>query len=188
MGAIQQMLLAEAASVANTYATWNPSDKGVYITLSGGDLTYTTTSAVQHVRSTLSKASGKWYFEVTPTTNGAFTQIGIDNGSGNVNTSLGVGAQCIAYDGYGAVFKNGITVATYASYSTGDVIGVAFDCATGNVTFYKNNTLQGTPGSVTGSIYCAAGNISDFVSVGVANFGATAMTYTAPSGYNQGVY
>lgn len=42
--------------MALTYATWNPSDKGAALTLSGGNLTVTkTTAGAELVRSTISK-------------------------------------------------------------------------------------------------------------------------------------
>ena len=56
-----------AQKISRSYATWNPSDKSAYISLSGGDLTISSSSAPNYanIRSTLSKTSGKWYWETT---------------------------------------------------------------------------------------------------------------------------
>lgn len=64
--------------MAITYATWNPADKGANITLSGGNLTATTSAfAWDAVRTTISKSTGKWYFEMSITANNlGFSGIG----------------------------------------------------------------------------------------------------------------
>lgn len=190
MGAIQQVMAALAAGGggSNIYATWDAGDQGVNITLSNGNLTAVTSSSFhQMVRSTIGRSSGKWYYEFTPST-ANFHVVGVENGTQNKNNGLENAAQGISYYPGGGVYKNGASIATYASYTTGDVIGVAFDCATGNVTFYKNNTLQGTPGSITGQMFAAYGNFSAATTTGTANFGASAMVYAPPTGYNAGLY
>jgi hypothetical protein len=65
--------------------TWNPSDKGAAVSLSGGNLVATGNSAGVYgtVRSTTSKPSGKWYFEITF----AFSTDIADAGGGFANAS-----------------------------------------------------------------------------------------------------
>jgi hypothetical protein len=189
MGALQQMLAATGVgAAAASYTTWNPLDKGLNITLSGGNLTVDTPSSFhQMVRSIAGKSSGKWYYEFTPST-ANFHVVGVENGTQSKNAGLESAPQGISYYPSGGIYKNGVSIATYASYTTGDVIGVAFDAGTGNVTFYKNNTLQGTPGSITWPMFAAYGNFTSAATTGTANFGATAQVYSPPSGYTAGVW
>jgi hypothetical protein len=76
-------------------------------------------------------------------------------------------------------------VSYVASYTTGDVIGVALDLDAGTLIFYKNNVSQGT--AFTG----LSGNFVPAVSVTTnaganscdVNFGQQEFKYTPPSGY-----
>lgn len=174
---------------AVTYATWNPSDKGTEITLSGGNLVATHSGAVSYggVRGTIDKSTGKWYWEVTVTTAGNVTRIGAANATENINSAHGNNSVVYAATNEGV--QNGGVPWTGATYTTGDVLGFALDADANPKTFkaYKNNALQGTFTDIAGD-----GNFPylSFYSGGVAtaNFGATSMTYTAPTGYNQGLY
>jgi len=75
-----------------------------------------------------------------------------------------------------------------ATYTAGDIIGIALDMDGGTVTFYKNNTSQGQAFSgITGTVFATAGSGGTTTGL-VANFGATTLTYTPPSGYNAGLY
>jgi hypothetical protein len=76
------------------------------------------------------------------------------------------------------------SVATYgASYTTGDIIGVAMDMDAGTLVFYKNGTSQGT--AFTGLSGTFSPCFSDTGSTGgaIVNFGQRAFAYTAPTGY-----
>jgi len=72
-----------------------------------------------------------------------------------------------------------------ATFTTGDVIGVALDLDAGTLTFYKNNTSQGTAySSISGTFFPAIGKgitatgITSFI-----NFGQRPFSYTPPTGY-----
>ncbi len=67
MTAAQQVLLSYPPPPISVATTWNPSDKSTNVTLSNGNLTYLKTAAATHdgtCRATISKATGKWYWEV----------------------------------------------------------------------------------------------------------------------------
>lgn len=190
MAANQQALFMVAPSAGVTYATWNPADKGAGITLSGGNLVATTSTTAASVRATIGKSSGKWYWEYTVTNT---TTLQIGSGVGTASASL-AGTPGVVDNlawGYvaldGKVYNNGTTAATYVTYTNPDVIGVALDMDSGTLQFYKNNTLQGTAATgLTGTYYpMVGGNNTSGIT---ANFGASAMTYTAPSGFTQGLY
>ena len=129
-----------------------------------------------HWTGTFGMSTGKWYWEVLAhTMGGSSANIGICNEVHRVGTA-GTGVF------YGADGKrNPVTYftgqTTYgASYTSGDIIGVAFDADNETVTFYKNNSSQGAVGSVL-----TTANGGYFPSVGdgqnattykyVANFG-----------------
>jgi len=58
----------------------------------------------------------------------------------------------------------------------------------GTLICYKNNVSQGTIYTgLTGTLYPMLVVNSTSPTI-VANFGATTMTYSAPAGYNQGLY
>jgi hypothetical protein len=84
----------------------------------------------------------------------------------------------------GQLYTNGTGAAYGATYTTNDVIGVAVDAGAGTLTFYKNNTSQGTAVS---SLNFANGFVAGIrvvsPAVAVANFGQRPFTYTAPSGF-----
>lgn len=188
---------------APTYATWNPADKVGDITLINGNLEVDFLEEGQFgVRSTLGKASGKWYWEYdTPSLPYSspgfdpYLALGIANASGNllwlVPSADGYGI--ISLDtGYKKVHSDTLTV--YGS-PVSDVIpiniGVALNMDDGEITFYINGVSLGVAFTgITGTFYAAYSGVASVdVSADItANFGATAFTYTPPVGYNSGLY
>jgi hypothetical protein len=135
--------------VRGNYATWNPlASNG---TLSNGNLDYSmgNTKAV----ATMAMTSGKWYTEVTvnTTSNGLFV-IGV----GKVNTALNIFSLGVGYYAdNGNKYVDGTSTSYGATYTAGDVIGVAVNFDSNEVTFYKNNTSQGAislPSSTDGYV------------------------------------
>lgn len=186
MSAIQQVMLASTA--LRLYATWNPSDKNSNVTLSGGNL-IASTSTTNHCifRATLGKSSGKWYWEVTGSNN-----IGISNVSQSLTTGQYPGGTVDSwgYNQGGAFYTNNTGSGSPATYTpASDIIGVALDMDSGTVTFYKNNVSQGIAFTgLTGTLFPMADVYSGIAGPCTANFGATALTYTPPGGYNAGLY
>ena len=189
---IIQRIISMMASkaVGNTYATFDPANTGNTITLSGGNLIATQTVGSQFARSTIGKSSGKWYWEINVTTAGSSTVCGIVNSSATQNY---VGGDVNGW-GYGNVgpysYHSGSFVSYGSTYTTGDVIGVALDMGAGTIIFYKNNVSQGTAFTgLSGTMYAAVTpNTGGASGVATANFGATALTYSPPVGYNAGLY
>lgn len=184
-----------------TYATWNPSDKAADVALSNGNLTAsrTTGGSPATVRATVGKSSGKWYWEMTigAATIGG-THSGVCDNTVSLTSFLGNNATgWIYFDQNGNKINNSISTAYGASYTGGDVLMFALDMNSGKVWFGKNGTWQasGDPGAGTneafsglsGTIYPAYHNYyaADNATV---NFGASAFSYSVPSGFNSGVY
>ena len=173
-----------SATTAN-YATLNPLmfrlSNTPAATLSNGNLTSTHTPSGYgtYVFSTIAATGGKFYYEVTITSLVGGGDVGIDNGQGQYSLSTGRAV----YLNDGRKIINGSISAYGASFTTGDVIGVAFDLINGTITFYKNGTSQGVASSSIGtSAYFSFGE-GDTGSVYNWNFGQRPFSYTPPTGF-----
>lgn len=174
---------------AGNYATLNPIDSSL-TTISNAGLQCLSGASVSAIAvSTIAVNSGKWYAEFTP--NGSLAandMIGVCDSSAVITARSWNSPNGWAYYANSGQKYNNNTGAAYgATYTNGDVIGVALDCDAGAVTFYKNNVSQGVAFS-TG----LAGKLLQFMygsgtaSAGVggnANFGQRPFTYTPPTGY-----
>src|SRR5690606_15220250 len=109
----------------------------------------------ENVRSTTSKGSGKWYFEVLFGGSLGNCGVGVANASASLSNYLGNDAN--SYGWYNTGF-NGPT-----TFTSGDVIGVAIDADSRTIWFSKNGSFSGDPAagtggtalSVTGDLYVA---------------------------------
>ena len=96
---------------------------------------------------TVGVPSGKWYWEIN-IIEGAEHVIGVvgDNSSliwdGGANQYLASSA--IMYEDGGSVYTDGSGAATFAGYTAGDIMGLALNVDDSEITFYKNNSSQGT--------------------------------------------
>jgi hypothetical protein len=124
-------------------------------------------------------ASGKWYWEVKPTSNvgSASCRIGI----GNIALS-----KLVTYYNNGNKSIDGIDTSYGASYTDNDIIGVAYDSDGGAITFYKNNSTQGnisySLGSETLFPMIHDGSGSGGITA-EANFGQKPFKYAPPEGF-----
>lgn len=176
-----------------TSPTWNPNDKGGSVTLSGSNLIATVAGASAHsVRANANNSSGKWYWEITVTTHSASGNgtIGVVNASASMTASITSTANGLGINlGNGNIIFNGNAVGAISACTTGDIISIAHNADTGAVTFRKNNANATTISGAnvpTGSLYPAVGgnaNANDVVLT--ANFGASAFTYSVPSGFSE---
>lgn len=180
-----------ASELPKTYAIWNTADKSTKITIDGLKATKGTAPPdYAGVRANIGKSSGKWYWEMTVTLGSTASDaqfIGVSNTSESVDTFTGATVNGWSYSpGYKR--HNGATLFG-ATFTTGDVIGVALDLDAGTLEFYKNGVSQGVAFSsgVSGTLYPAVSMGYNTFAV-TANFGATAFAYSVPSGYNSGVY
>lgn len=187
-----------------TFATWNPSDKSANITLSNGNLTATNPATGNYcgVRSDIGVSSGKHYWEFAYTSGASSDAMyGIANGSQSMADGQYVGLGANGWGNYrptGNKLYNGGNTAYGSSQALNDVIMIALDMDNGEVYWGKNGTWfnSGNPASrtnpaftgITGTIYAMVSLHYNNTPVGTANFGATTMTYTAPSGFRQGLY
>ena len=166
--------------VRGNYATFNPLASAG--TFSNGNLQLATSGGDQAagINTIGLPASGKWYWEVTMDTIGTDAYTGITNGTDPVN----VGSARVAYRQNGEfVSTPGATdPPTAASYTTGDIIGLAFNADNLSLAFYKNGSLQGTTTGIASRQYftlCYCNTTAQRT----INFGQRAFAYTAPSGF-----
>jgi hypothetical protein len=174
-----------SATVAN-YAVLNPVDKSSNQTFAQANLYLSAQSGAGIGRASMAYPStGKWYLEWTY--GSLYNNIGISTSTTVVSTSY-CGAASTTwgyYNGDGKIYNNASGTTYGATWTTGDVIGVAFDSDAGTLTFYKNNVSQGTAVSgltpSTIQYFFTFGNDSGMT--GYANFGQRPFTYTPPTGF-----
>jgi hypothetical protein len=168
--------------VRGNYCTLNPLQKASYITLSNGNLDFSTTYNSAKVLGTIAMTSGKWYWEAGRSS-GIYGMMGIALGRSSINSYVGGDVDSWAYaSANGQKYNNGNGSSYGASYTNGDVIGVAFDADAGTLTFYKNGSSQGTAftGLTSGPYFPAIG---DYDMVGTINFGQRQFAYASPAGF-----
>jgi acyl-homoserine lactone acylase PvdQ len=178
-----------SSPIVRNYATLNPADKEASITLSGGNLIAAVTETVSKCRSTIGKASGKWYWEYTQSTTspgpigGAATSASVlTMGPGMDGASWGV------YGPDGNKYTSNVGALYMPSFTT-ETIGVALDMDARTIGFFRTGVYQGTAFTgLPGTIFAAVGSSGGLASSFVLNFGATQFAHTPPAGFNPGLY
>ena len=197
---------------SNVYATFNPLDKsgGTVTTFSDGNTTIMHNAggngATTAARSTLGYSSGKWYWEAKCIATGGDVRTGIISMS---STDYATAAnpytlnECYNYKQNGDKGSGDpeTNVSYAATYTAGDIIGIAHDADSGSLTFYKNGVSQGVAfsglsTSLTWGAFSTEYNQGKYsYNFGNGYFGTTAITsagsngngslfeYDVPSGY-----
>ncbi len=176
---------ADGGNGRGNYCTLNPLDKSSS-TLSNGNLDVTVSAGISSLAfGNFEMRSGKWYWEVVPTAVNA-AMIGIADADKAIGTRTWEQPNGWYYYNTGSKYNNSTDTSYGASYTTNDVIGVAYDADGGSVTFYKNGTSQGSAftGLTGKGIVPALNNGASAVSEPyVCNFGQRSFSYTPPSGF-----
>ena len=122
----------------NNFATMNAL--GGYGTFSEGNLKFvTSTTDGQWGTSTISLSSGgKWYCEVKMIATSDKYQVGLTNNNAQEFTYR------VVYRSDGVIYVGGSSTSGYTTYTTNDIIGMAFDSLNREITFYKNGSSVGT--------------------------------------------
>ena len=122
----------------NNFATMNAL--GGYGTFSEGNLKFvTSTTDGQWGTSTISLSSGgKWYCEVKMIATDDKYQVGLTNNNAQEFTYRAL------YRSDGVIYVGGSSTSGYTTYTTNDIIGMAFDSSNREITFYKNGSSVGT--------------------------------------------
>lgn len=147
------------------------------VTWSNGNLTVNT-SGYSTAKATVSKSSGKWFWEITIVSGTSFI-VGIANESVPLTGSTfnNVGARW--YGSVGETFSPRVLYGT--AYDVNDVIGVLLNFDDGTLTYYKNGVNQGvafTDINGLGEVFPSVSRISSSGSqVVLANFGASEFSF-----------
>jgi len=150
----------------NNFATLNPLDNYyASSTFSEGNLKIVTNgSAIIYNTSTIGFSSGKWYMEVKVSSNVRYV-VGVVRGVATANDNgnkLGNRSDGWGYDYRGLVENNGSDLGgSFASYTSGDIIGIYADLDNNELYFSKNGTLQNSGTGLTltaGTYFFALGN------------------------------
>jgi hypothetical protein len=186
-------------TVRGNYATLNPLNATPSPSISNGNLyqVSTTSGHMNGSSSTIGITSGKWYAEVVFTRIAGSTDsffVGLADAAWQAER-LDAGGWYgrfwyfptgYCYADNGQKYTNNSGTSYGATYTQGDVIGVAYDADAGTVVFYKNGVSQGTAYTgITGAKTIAASCYKD-ASITLAfdiNFGQRPFAYTAPSGF-----
>lgn len=165
--------------------TWNPTDKGAAIILSGSNLT-TRSTAAGSVRATEAKTSGKWYWEVIPASISGDLVVGIEDATANLANYPGSDS-----GGWGLLSSNGSyhgggpVDTTVLSYGASSVVSILLDMDAHTLSFringgYGSGLLSGLPGSV----FAAIGYVSSSSGgLATANFGDSPFSQRIPEGF-----
>jgi hypothetical protein len=191
--------------VSGNYATWNPLTSRGVVTTSQGNLTANAVnSGYGYTLSTIPVSSGKYYceisFEGTMAHSVNYNYIGIvptDSAAIYTGQDIFRADGALSIDSNGSVIRGNIgngsndTNNTYQSsygFDENDTIGIAIDCDTPQVTFYKNGTSIGTfPHTMQSNKSWVLfindwANAADFTGY-VLNTGQKAFEDSAPSGF-----
>jgi len=154
-------------SPTNNFATFNPLILDDF-TLSEGSL-YATSAVAQLgvLAGTMSTKGQKFYCEVRVVVVSNGTAIGIAKSSYAGSRAYGTAQDFALYYSFGGtVFKFEVNQGvSWATYTSGDVIGMAIDGVAGTIQFFKNGVSQGTISEATLAtedylIYCINGTTS----------------------------
>jgi hypothetical protein len=130
-------------SPTNNWSTMNPLNGDGGTTWKEGALELSTANKGNNAN-TFFMESGKWYWEAIGTYPGYVGAVcAFDRGTYNNTISIS-GSDSIGYYSTGTVYWGTGTNTTPASYSATDIIGVAVNMDDGEISFYKNNSLEVT--------------------------------------------
>jgi hypothetical protein len=175
---------------SNVFATLNALMGGLSsVTYSNGNTTATfgATGTWYFTTSTLAASQGKYYAEVKVGAVGGETSIGIipmetvalqQSGASDY---MGKEADSIGYTNSGSIYKSNSVQESVSTYTTGDIIGIAFDLTGNSIQFYKNGTSVGSAVSLTSGLNYTIGVSGYTSSVCNVNFGNGIFSTTAVS-------
>lgn len=135
-------------SPTNNFAVFNPlaevheDSTGTYTSQEGGLRANGFSSQDMNAQSTFAVRSGKWYSEIYIANAGSDTHR---NGVGiGTNGQKRIRSKGVVYQPNGEKAVDDSRSSYGATYTTGDIIGIALNADNNQVTFYKNGTSQGT--------------------------------------------
>lgn len=167
------------------YCTLNPLGAVAVTSTTNGNLDVSlSASGSANIRSTIAVSSGKWYWEVLFGSTGDTLIVGACDATVSNASSLWSTANAWMYYSINGQKYNGSGTSYGATFTNGDLIGIALDMDNGTISFYKNGVSQGQAYSgligrtLTPTIQSTARALT-----ATANFGQRPFAYAAPSGF-----
>ena len=175
--------------VRGNYPTLNPLDQGSAVTLTEGNLKFGASNDGEVRASVAIPSSGKWYFECTAIVSAdTFQFTGVCNAAATL--SSGTAALTSDYRGYrwNGNKVNGSGTAFGNSIAANNVVGVAVNMDAGEISFYKNGSLQGGGAAFTDLAGTTWFPFTGLAGTGTSNttamnFGQRPFANAAPSGF-----
>jgi len=166
----------------NNFSTYHPeATTSGFVNEAYGNLRVTSAaSAWSPLGNTMYMSSGKWYWEIYVQAVGTTQMHGIvPDVRGNGYTTFfadiypGSYADEVGYRNTGAIYRanGGTPVATYSTYTTGDILGFALDMDNGTLDIYKNNSSAGAQFTGLSGTYRAVSCPYGTSSTSTINFG-----------------
>ena len=177
---------ASSGNNGGNYATLNSAALRVNGgTISNGSLRlFSDSNKYIESRSTIAASAFNNYSELTISTAASNSDVGFGVGDRDAWVITG-GGSYLVYRESGLInrFPGNTSVANVASFTQGDVLGMAVDST--NVKFYKNGSLQGTYAhQLAGDYFVTLMNIANNDNTEIdVNFGQRPFVYTPPTGY-----
>lgn len=132
--------------------TWNPYDKSSKVSLSNGNLTATISTSNKYqdqaVRATVSRESGKWYWEFKSSSTYGECRVGVGTDDAYINSKMGYASYSWGYEyRTGKFYNNNSVILEGPASENDDIIGVAYDAYNGKLWFSKNGQwmFEGNP-------------------------------------------
>ena len=188
----------------NNFATWNFLDKNTSGTMQDANMRWGVGTGVGYTpgRATMAiPATGKWYFEITHTANGATPAIpllGVATAAASLALNTTTGGECRCIDQTNGNKTDASTSTTYGAAGTaGNTYSVAIDMDAGTIKFAYNGNYANGSGSWNQTYSAGASAFTDLVTSGKTwfpyvyliqswadiNFGQRAFSYTPPTGF-----
>ena len=166
----------------NNFATMNPFAAGGDITISESNLKVSNGNSDNSIMGSIGLGNGKWYWEAKCTGQTTYANIGITLASADGTVHSTVDAGRIVYSHNGYVYKEGLSgqsnVSGLATFTTNDIISVAYDGENGSVKFYKGGVLINT--TTDSDLVFSHGSDNEYItSVGI-NQGGFELNFGSP--------
>ena len=171
-------------SPTDNFCTYNPLRIRGTNTLSDGNLQAAAGSAGAYVTSTFGVSSGKWYWEYSFTGTFNFPIVGVMDATLYEDAYPSqLDRAVLYYSSNGNKYIDSTSSSYGASYAVDDIVGVGLNLDDNEITFYKNNSTQGTF-SITNREYTPLAGEEGSTNGGIiANFGQLGFEYTPPTGF-----
>jgi len=178
---------------STNFATLNPLMAGTSsLTYSEGNLkiVFGASGTWYFTTSTIAATQGKWYCEVKIDAVGGQTSVGIipmETVAVQQNAAsdyMGKESNSIGYVENGKLYKTNSVQETTSTYTTNDIIGIAFNLDDNSIQFYKNGSSVGSAIALTSGLTYVVGVSGYNSSTQSVNFGSP--PYAISSGNTDG--